>query len=79
MSRILSRERIPKPQDRQGILWPQGQTEESVFLGHFGLGFAGKRVAPRVSLGALFLGVQFADLLFWVLALAGIEHFRIQP
>jgi len=50
-----------------------------MFLGHFGLGFAGKRAAPRLSLGALFLAVQFADLLFWILALLGIEHFRIQP
>lgn len=50
-----------------------------MFLGHFGLGFAGKRVAPAVSLGALFLAVQWADLLFWILALAGVEHFRIDP
>lgn len=50
-----------------------------MFLGHFGLGFAGKHVAPRLSLGGLFLAVQFADLLFWVLALLKIEHFRIQP
>jgi len=50
-----------------------------MFLGHFGLGFAGKRVAPALSLGALFLAVQWADLLFWILALLGIEHFRIQP
>ena len=50
-----------------------------MFLGHFGLGFAAKRATPAVSLGALFLAVQFADLLFWVLALLGVEHFRIQP
>ena len=50
-----------------------------MFLGHFGLGFAGKRVAPALSLGAPFLAVQWADLLFWILALLGIEHFRIQP
>lgn len=48
-----------------------------MFLGHFGLGFAGKRLAPRVSLGSLFLAVQFADLVFWILALAGVEHFRV--
>jgi len=50
-----------------------------MFLGHFGLGFAGKRLAPRISLGSLFLAVQFADLVFWVLTLAGVEHFRISP
>src|SRR3982751_205102 len=28
-----------------------------MFLGHFGLGFAGKRIAPHMSLGSLFLAV----------------------
>ena len=50
-----------------------------MFLGHFGLGFAGKRVAPTLSLGTLFLAVQWADLLFFVFCLLGIEHFRIDP
>lgn len=50
-----------------------------MFLGHFGLGFAGKRLAPGVSLGTLFLATQWADLLFWVLTVAGVEHLRIAP
>ena len=50
-----------------------------MFLGHFGLGFAGKRLAPALSLGALFLAVQWADMLFFPLCLAGVEHFRIRP
>jgi hypothetical protein len=50
-----------------------------VFIGHFGVGFAGKKVAPSVSLGTLFLAAQFADLLWPVLLLAGVEHFRITP
>jgi hypothetical protein len=50
-----------------------------MFLGHFGLGLAGKRMAPVLSLGTLFLAVQFADLLFWILTLLGVEHFRIAP
>jgi hypothetical protein len=50
-----------------------------MFLGHFGLGLAGKRVAPRMSLGSLFLAVQLADLLFFVMTLIGAEHFRISP
>ncbi|HEX4441441.1 MAG TPA: hypothetical protein VH854_15300 [Thermoanaerobaculia bacterium] len=50
-----------------------------MFLGHFGLAFAGKRIAPYVSLGSLFLAVQFADLLFFLLTLLGTEHFRISP
>ena len=40
---------------------------------------AGKRLAPSLSLGALILAVQWADLLFWVFCLLGIEHFRIAP
>lgn len=50
-----------------------------MFLGHFGLGLAGKRVAPAVSLGTLFLATQWADLLFFPLALLGREHFRVAP
>jgi hypothetical protein len=50
-----------------------------MFLGHFGLGFAGKRAVPGVSLGTLFLAVQWADLLFFVLVVAGVEHFRVAP
>ena len=50
-----------------------------MFVGHFGLGFAGKRVAPSVSLGTLFLAVEFADGLWPILLLAGVEHARIVP
>jgi hypothetical protein len=50
-----------------------------VFLGHFGLGLAAKRAAPTVSLGTLFLAVQFADSLWPLLLLLGVEHVRIAP
>jgi len=50
-----------------------------MFLGHFGLGFAGKKAAPALSLGLLFLAVGWADLLFFPLTLLGVEHFRIAP
>jgi hypothetical protein len=50
-----------------------------VFIGHYGLGLASKRFAPGVSLGALFLAVQFADLLWPTLVLAGVESFTIRP
>jgi len=33
-----------------------------VFIGHFGVGFGAKSIAPKVSLGALFLAAQFLDL-----------------
>ena len=35
-----------------------------MFASHFAVGFAAKRWAPRVSLGTLFLGAQFIDLLW---------------
>lgn len=50
-----------------------------MFVGHFGVGFAAKRIAPQVSLGSLFLAVEFADGLWPLLLLAGIEHVRIVP
>ena len=50
-----------------------------MFLGHFALGFAGKRIAPRASLGLLFLSVQLADVLWPVFLLMDLEHVRIDP
>lgn len=50
-----------------------------MFIGHFGLGFAAKRAVPAVSLGTLFLAVQFADGLWPLLLLLGVEHVRIAP
>lgn len=50
-----------------------------MFIGHFGVGLAAKRVAPRVSLGALFLGAQFIDLLWPTLLLLGVERVAIAP
>jgi membrane-bound metal-dependent hydrolase YbcI (DUF457 family) len=50
-----------------------------VFIGHFALGLAAKRVTPRVSLAALFGAAQFADLLWPVLLATGVEQVRIDP
>ena len=50
-----------------------------MFLGHFAVALAAKRVAPRQSLGTLFLAAQFADLLWPALLLAGVEQVRIDP
>jgi hypothetical protein len=50
-----------------------------MFIGHFGLGFATKRIAPRVSLGTAFLAAQFVDLLWPTFLLIGIESVRIAP
>lgn len=48
-----------------------------MFLGHYAVALCAKRAAPKMSLGTLVLGAQFADLLWPVLLLAGIEHVRI--
>src|SRR4051812_40813649 len=50
-----------------------------MFIGHFALGFAAKRVTPRISLAMLFLAAQFADLLWPVLVGFGVEQVRIDP
>ncbi|HEY3012747.1 MAG TPA: hypothetical protein VGJ36_08380 [Gemmatimonadales bacterium] len=50
-----------------------------MFLGHYGVAFALKRVEPKVSLGTLFVAVQLADLLWGVFLLLGWEHARIVP
>jgi hypothetical protein len=50
-----------------------------MFLGHFGLAFAAKKAAPKPSLGTLVLAAQFADLLWPVLLLLGLERMRIVP
>ena len=50
-----------------------------MFIGHHAAAFAAKRLAPRVSLGTLMAAAMFLDLLWPILTLAGIEHFRIDP
>jgi hypothetical protein len=50
-----------------------------MFIGHFALGFAAKRVAPRLSLAALFTGVALADIIWPLLVAVGIEQVRIDP
>src|SRR5438552_821395 len=50
-----------------------------MFIGHFALGFAAKRAAPRLSLAILFAAAQLADIIWPVLVALGIEQVRIQP
>lgn len=50
-----------------------------MFIGHYAVGFAVKRGAPKVSLGTLFIGAQFLDLLWPALLLLGIERVEIEP
>lgn len=49
-----------------------------MFIGHCGLAFAAKRVAPTLSLGTLLVAALFADLLWPLLVLARLESFQIR-
>ncbi len=44
-----------------------------MFLGHFGVALAVKRLEPKISLGSLFMAVQLADLLWGCFVLLGWE------
>jgi hypothetical protein len=50
-----------------------------MFVGHYGVSLAAKRVDARLSLGWLFLAVQLPDILWAVLFLLGVEKARIIP
>lgn len=50
-----------------------------MFLGHFGLALAAKRVIPRASLGTTVMAAQWADGIWPVFVLIGIEHAEIRP
>jgi hypothetical protein len=50
-----------------------------MFIGHYGVSLAAKRVDARLPLGWLFLAVQLPDILWAVLFLLGIEKARIIP
>lgn len=50
-----------------------------MFIGHFAVGFALKRVTPRVNLATLFAAAQLPDLVWPVLVAAGVERVEIAP
>jgi len=50
-----------------------------MLVGHVAVGLAAKRVEPRISLGTLVLAAMFADLLWCVFMIAGIEHVQYKP
>ncbi|HET6465408.1 MAG TPA: hypothetical protein VFH55_07355 [Nitrospiria bacterium] len=50
-----------------------------MFIGHFAVGFAAKKVAPRASLGVLMAAPIFLDLLWPVFLILGLEQVRIDP
>lgn len=50
-----------------------------MFIGHYAVALGAKRFAPSLSLGALFLACQLADLIWPNLVLLGIEKVEIDP
>ena len=49
-----------------------------MFIGHFGIGLGAKKIAPKISLGTLFLASQLLDLLWPTFLLLGWEHVSIK-
>ncbi len=50
-----------------------------MFIGHFGVALAAKKVTPRTSLGTLVMAAQFTDLLWPIFLLLGVEKVVIAP
>ena len=50
-----------------------------MFVGHYGVSFAAKMVAPAVPLWVLFVAVQLLDVVWAPFVLLGIEKVRIVP
>ncbi|HEX4583135.1 MAG TPA: metal-dependent hydrolase [Acidobacteriaceae bacterium] len=50
-----------------------------MFIGHFAVGFAGKRFAPRTNLALLIAAALFSDMLWPIFLLLGWEKVRIDP
>jgi len=49
-----------------------------MFIGHFGVGLAAKKIDSKPSLGTLFIASQFIDLLWPIFVLFGIEKVQIE-
>ncbi|MCP4884144.1 MAG: hypothetical protein GY908_10155 [Flavobacteriales bacterium] len=49
-----------------------------MFIGHFALGFASKKISNSLSLALMFMAVQFLDLIWPIFVLLGIETVAIQ-
>jgi hypothetical protein len=54
-------------------------TWSPMFIGHFAVGFAAKRVAPEIKLWQALLAASFIDVLWPVFLILGIETVAIEP
>lgn len=50
-----------------------------MFIGHFAIGLLARKKAQLPSLAMMFIAVQFLDLLWPILVLAGVESLSIDP
>ena len=50
-----------------------------MFVGHYAVSLVVKQMDRRLSLGWLFLAVQFVDILFFPLVLLGVERLNVVP
>lgn len=50
-----------------------------MFIGHFAVGFAAKKFAPRASLAVLLAAPLLSDMLWPIFLLLGWEHARVAP
>lgn len=50
-----------------------------MFIGHFGVGLAAKKIDNKPSLGTLFFASQFIDLLWPIFLLIGLEQVKVDP
>ena len=50
-----------------------------MFIGHYAIALAAKKIAPKVSLGTTLCAAEFLDFVWPVLLLTGAEHFHIAP
>lgn len=50
-----------------------------MFIGHFGIGLAGKKAGKEISLGTLIMASQWLDLIWPLLVLLNIETVKVNP
>jgi len=50
-----------------------------VLVGHLAVGFAAKRLEPKISLGTLVMTTMLADFLWTIFMFAGIEYVEFKP
>src|ERR687892_1963001 len=58
---------------------PIVRREAYMFVGHYGVSFAAKKLEPGISLWVLFIAVQWLDVVWAPLVLLGVERVRIVP